>query len=173
MRKNHRDGARSVFTPPALVVASSSTVHCIKPVPVVRRQPGRLARDGQAGCSKFLTLPALIWTVVVLANTGARAAGAIANSETPAKTNFFILNSLLSYNRSMGLGMRLSDRHIRLRMECLRAATNTWILVARHSQHAPSLREAAMAAVRSNEGEPAFVRVRTSRRRGRVHLHNL
>jgi len=46
-----------VFTSPALVLASSRTVHCIKPAPVVRHQPGRSARDRQATCPRFLTPP--------------------------------------------------------------------------------------------------------------------
>jgi len=50
-----------VFTSPALVRASSRTVHCITPAAlVVRRQPGQSARDGQVACPKFLTLPQLI-----------------------------------------------------------------------------------------------------------------
>ncbi len=48
-----------VFTSPALVVISSRTVHCITPAALVlRHQPRRSARDRQAGCPRFLTLPA-------------------------------------------------------------------------------------------------------------------
>jgi hypothetical protein len=46
-----------VVTSPWLVLASSRTVHCITPVPVVRHQPGRSARDRQAIRPRFLTLP--------------------------------------------------------------------------------------------------------------------
>ncbi len=46
-----------VFTLSWLVLASSRTVHCIKPAPVVRHQPGRSGHDRQAACPRFLTLP--------------------------------------------------------------------------------------------------------------------
>ena len=50
-----------VVTSPALVLASSRTVHCITPaVLVVRRQPGQSARDGQVAYPKFLTLPSAV-----------------------------------------------------------------------------------------------------------------
>ena len=46
-----------VFTSPWLVFASSRTVHCIQPAPVVRRQPGPSAQNRQARCPRLLTLP--------------------------------------------------------------------------------------------------------------------
>src|SRR5215208_4815341 len=46
-----------VLTSPCSVLASSRTVHCIRPALVVRPQPGRSARDRQAACPRFLTLP--------------------------------------------------------------------------------------------------------------------
>ena len=46
-----------VSTSPWPVLASSRTVHRITPALVVRPQPGRLPRDRQAACPRFLTLP--------------------------------------------------------------------------------------------------------------------
>src|ERR671910_3430902 len=48
----------SVVSPsPVSVLASSRTVHRIRPALVVRPQPGQSARDRQAACPRFLTLP--------------------------------------------------------------------------------------------------------------------
>src|SRR3954451_16637464 len=44
-------------TSPVPVLASSRTVHRIRPALVVRPQPGQSARDRQAACPRFLTLP--------------------------------------------------------------------------------------------------------------------
>src|SRR5215213_7553719 len=46
-----------VSTSPVSVLASSRTVHRIRPALVVRPQPGQSARDRQAACPRFLTLP--------------------------------------------------------------------------------------------------------------------
>jgi len=47
-----------VVTSPALVLASSCTVHCITPAALmVRRQPGLSAQNRQARRPRFLTLP--------------------------------------------------------------------------------------------------------------------
>src|SRR4051812_3999016 len=48
-----------VSTSPVSVLASSRTVHRIRPALVVRPQPGQSARDRQAACPRFLTLPRL------------------------------------------------------------------------------------------------------------------
>jgi len=42
-----------VFTSPWLVLASSSTVHCIKPVPVVGHQAGRQSETGKQAAPGF------------------------------------------------------------------------------------------------------------------------
>jgi len=43
-----------VVTSPALVLASSRTVHCITPAALmVKHQPHRSARQRQAGCPRF------------------------------------------------------------------------------------------------------------------------
>ena len=49
--------ASVVSTSPVSVLASSRTVHRIRPALVVRPQPGQSARDRQAACPRFLTLP--------------------------------------------------------------------------------------------------------------------
>jgi len=74
-----------VFTSPALVLASSRTVHCITPAAlVVRHRPGRSRHDWQGACPKFLTLPATL-PVVQCAVATAAIAAAVDYGATPRR----------------------------------------------------------------------------------------